>query len=110
MQRRTHGEISSGRRSLQSNANPTLFFTHLHQPLRSDGKAQQNDYVITMPKVFTNQQEKICLTWMDEQTRPKEEKLHVQIRDMKSNRVWINQSEPITSGEHPGRRFRRSCR
>lgn len=51
-----------------------------------------------MPKVLTNEQDKICLVWLNEQTRPSE-KFDVKVKEIGSETVLQQVSAPLSSGK-----------
>ena len=65
---------------------------------RRHSKTTENDYVITMPKAFTNAMEHVCITWLNQTTMPQDQSMNVQIREYKTNRVFVEGSKPIISG------------
>lgn len=66
--------------------------------MRSETESKSNDYVITVPKAFTNKQENICLTWLNKKTLPKGEQLKVAIRELQTDKILDEQSIDIDSG------------
>jgi len=56
-----------------------------------------SDYLITVPKVLTNEQDKICLVWLNEQSRPDSEKLEVKVKEVGSETVIEQVSAHLAS-------------
>ena len=66
----------------------------------ADKNSESSDYLITVPKVLTNEQDKICLVWLNEQTRPSE-KFDVKVKEIGSETVLQQLSAPLSSGKLP---------
>jgi len=64
---------------------------------RSQDKTTDSDYLITVPKVLANEQDKVCLVWLNEETRPASEKLIVKVKEIGSETVIEQISAQLTS-------------
>jgi len=64
---------------------------------RSDKNIDSSDYLITVPKVLANEQDKICIVWLNEANRPASEKLDVKIKETGSETVIEQVSAQLSS-------------